>query len=541
MTRRVPVVIVGAGPTGVTAATLLAQYGVDCLLLDRWSGVYPQPRAVHLDDEIYRIIARLGLADEFAAISRPTLGLRLVDNRFRTLAEFNRDPGGSVHGFPQANMFDQPELEALLRANLERHPNARLRGDAEVTDITAAGTHIRVTFTDRSDGGIHHVDADYLLGCDGANSLVRAKIGSAMRDLNFEQRWLVVDIASDADLGQWDGVHQVCDPKRAGTYMRIGPGRYRWEFRLLAGETANDFGTLERLRPLIMPWTSAVPASALTLLRVAEYTFRAQIADRWRRGNVFLLGDAAHLTPPFIGQGMGAGLRDAANLAWKIAGVHHGTLAPDMLETYERERKPHAQSMIRLALGIGWAMTGGGRLGDGVRRTVLPRLRLIPGLREKVVDSRTPALRRSAWVCASRRPRRLAGTLCPNPPVGHGLRLDDALGTGFALITTARPTASDEEALRRRNVAVRVVDADSPLGSWLRRGRASAALVRPDRTVARAGRDLAALCGWAATALAAGKDQSDAVDRATITGMRTECKTELLTEPSSMPESPPRP
>ncbi|WP_082946748.1 bifunctional 3-(3-hydroxy-phenyl)propionate/3-hydroxycinnamic acid hydroxylase [Mycobacterium sp. ACS4054] len=538
---RVPVVIVGAGPTGVTAATLLAQYGVHCLVLDRWPGVYPQPRAVHLDDEIYRIIARLGLADEFAAISRPTLGLRLVDNRFRTLAEFNRDPGGSVHGFPQANMFDQPELEALLRTNLDRHPNARLRGDAEVTDITAAGTHIRVTFTDRSDGRVHHVDADYLLGCDGANSLVRAKIGSAMRDLNFEQRWLVVDIASDADLGQWDGVHQVCDPKRAGTYMRIGPGRYRWEFRLLAGETANDFGALERLRPLIMPWTSAVPASALTLLRVAEYTFRAQIADRWRRGNVFLLGDAAHLTPPFIGQGMGAGLRDAANLAWKIAGVHLGTLAPDVLETYERERKPHARSMIRLALGIGWAMTGGGRLGDGVRRAVLPRLRLIPGLREKVVDSKTPALRRSAWVCASRQPRRLAGTLCPNPRVGQGIRLDDALGAGFALITTARPTAADEAALRRRNVAVLVADADSPLGSWLRRGRASAALVRPDRTVARAGRDLAALCGWAATALAAGKDQSDAGGRATITGMRTECKTELLTEPSSMPESPPRP
>ncbi|OBG66478.1 3-(3-hydroxyphenyl)propionate hydroxylase [Mycobacterium sp. E3339] len=541
MTRRVPVVIVGAGPTGVTAATLLAQYGVDCLVLDRWSGVYPQPRAVHLDDEIYRIIARLGLAGEFAAISRPTLGLRLVDNRFRTLAEFNRDPGASVHGFPQANMFDQPELEALLRSNLDRHPNARLRGDAEVTDITAAGTHIRVTFTDRSDGRVHHVDADYLLGCDGANSLVRAKIGSAMRDLKFEQRWLVVDIASDADLGQWDGVHQVCDPKRAGTYMRIGPGRYRWEFRLLAGETANDFGTLARLRPLIMPWTSAVPASALTLLRVAEYTFRAQIADRWRRGNVFLLGDAAHLTPPFIGQGMGAGLRDAANLAWKIAGVHHGTLAPEVLETYERERKPHAQSMIRLALGIGWAMTGGGRLGNGVRRVVLPRLRLIPGLREKVVDSRTPALRRSAWVCASRRPRGLAGTLCPNPPVGQGHRLDDALGAGFALITTARPTAADEEALRRRNVDVLVADADSPLGSWLRRGRATAALVRPDRTVARSGRDLAALCGWAATALAAGKDQSDAVGRATITGMRTECKTELLTEPRSMPVNPPRP
>ncbi|OBG81384.1 bifunctional 3-(3-hydroxy-phenyl)propionate/3-hydroxycinnamic acid hydroxylase [Mycobacterium sp. E3305] len=540
-TRRVPVVIVGAGPTGVTAATRLAQCGVHCLVLDRWTDVYPQPRAVHLDDEIYRIIARLELAGEFAAISRPTLGLRLVDSRFRTLAEFNRDPEHSVHGFPQANMFDQPELETLLRANLERHPNAELRGNAEVTDVVADGTRIRVTFTDRSDGGRHHVDADYLLGCDGANSLVRARIGSTMRDLNFQQRWLVVDIASEADLGQWDGVHQVCDPDRAGTYMRIGPARYRWEFQLLAGETAADFGTLQRLRPLIKPWTSTVPVAELTLVRVAEYTFRAQIADRWRNGNVFLLGDAAHLTPPFIGQGMGAGLRDADNLAWKIAGVHRGALTPDVLETYERERKPHARYMIRLALSIGWAMTGGGHLGNAARRALLPRLRLIPGLRDKVVDSTTPPLHRSAWVCKSRRPHQLPGTLCPNPPLHDGRRVDDVLGTGFALIAVTRPGASDEAALRRRDVTVLVADPGSALETWLRRGRVTAALVRPDRTVARAGRDLAALCAWTATALSPGERQPDADGRATITGIRTECSTALLTDPRSMPDKPPRP
>ena len=540
-TQRVPVVIVGAGPTGVTAATLLAQYGVDCLVLDRWPGVYPQPRAVHLDDEIYRIIARLGLADEFAAMSRPTLGLRLVDNRFRTLAEFNRDPERSVHGFPQANMFDQPELEALLRANLERHRNAQLRGDAEVTDIVTGGAHIRVTFTDHSDGRVHQVDADYLLGCDGANSIVRARIGSAMRDLNFQQRWLVVDVASEADLGQWDGVHQVCDPGRAGTYMRIGPARYRWEFQLLAGETASDFGTLDRLRPLIKPWTSTVPVAELTLLRVTEYTFRAQIADRWRRGNVFILGDAAHLTPPFIGQGMGAGLRDAANLAWKIAGVLTAPWPRMFSKPMSGNANRMPDHMIRLALSVGWAMTGGGRLGNVARRAVLPRLRLVPGLRDKVVDSRTPALHRSAWVRTSLRPRQLAGTLCPNPPLRDGQRLDDVLGVGFALITTARPSSADETALRRREVAVLVAEAGGPLGAWLRRGRVTAALVRPDRTVARAGRDLADLCAWTATVLQDGEDHADAACRATITGIRTECKTALLTDPNSMPARPPRP
>jgi 2-polyprenyl-6-methoxyphenol hydroxylase-like FAD-dependent oxidoreductase len=541
--RHVPVVIVGAGPTGITAATLLAQYGVECLVLDRWPGVYPQPRAVHLDDEIYRVIAGLGIAEEFAAISRPTLGLRLLDNRFRVLASFNRDTSHSNNGFPQANMFDQPELEALLRANLNRFPNAQLRGDAEVSEVSVNENRVRVTFTDCSDGQGHQVDAEYLLGCDGANSIVRAQIGSVMRDLKFEQRWLVVDVAADADLHQWEGVHQVCDPVRAGTYMRIGAARYRWEFQLLAGENADDFGTLEALRPLIAPWTTNVTDSELTLLRVTEYTFRAQIADRWRRGNIFILGDAAHLTPPFIGQGMGAGLRDAMNLAFKIAGVRDGTLAANVLDSYEQERKPHVRAMIRLALTVGRSMTGGGHLGNLVRRVLLPRLWLVPGLRGKVVDSTTPALHSSALVRNARRRHQLTGTLCPNPLLPDDHRLDDILGNGFAVITNNPLGAEAEASLRRRGVVVLLAEPGSELAAWLRRGRAAAAIVRPDRTVMHAGRDVAALCAWTTTVLheQRGRPQPDTHDgRATITGLRTECRTALLTEPS-MPVKPPRP
>lgn len=499
--RRVPVVIVGAGPTGITAATLLAQYGVECLILERWPGVYPQPRAVHLDDEIYRILACLGVADEFAAISRPTLGLRLLDKRFRILAEFYRDPAGSIHGFPQANMFDQPELEAVLRANLERYQCAELRGAADVTEIASFDDGVvRVTFTDRCDGRVHHIDADYLLGCDGANSIVRARIGATMRDLNFEQRWLVVDVATEADLNQWDGVHQICDPVRAGTYMRIAESRYRWEFRLLADESAADFDTINALRPLIAPWTSGVPIRELTLLRVTEYTFRAQIADRWRRGNMFILGDAAHLTPPFIGQGMGAGIRDSMNLAWKIAGVRSGVLAADALDTYEQERKPHARQLIRLALNIGRAMTGGGRLGNVIRRLVVPRLRSVPGLRTKLVNSTTPALHASALVARDYRTR-LAGTLCPNAVFPSGRRLDEVIGPAFAFVTATPLTFDGHTALRRRGITVLTATPGSELANWLSRGRAQAALVRPDRTVMRAAHDAAALQAWTANLL----------------------------------------
>ena len=496
MSTSARVVIVGAGPTGITAATLLAQYGVDSLVLDRWTDVYPQPRAVHLDDEIFRIVARLGIADEFAAISRPAYGLRLLDNAMRVLAEFRRDTARSVNGFPQANMFDQPEFEVLLRNNLKRYPHATLRGDADVTAIEdRPDGRARVTFTDRTDGRVHTVDADYVLGCDGANSVVRTEIGSIMLDLRFEQRWLVVDVGTDVDLEQWEGVHQVCDPVRAGTYMRIGDSRYRWEFRLLPGETAEDFAGLAALRPLIAPWTSHAKEDELELIRVTEYTFRAQIADRWRRGNVFLLGDAAHLTPPFIGQGMGAGLRDAANLSWKLAGVLAGDLPRGVLDSYEQERKPHTRALIRLALNVGRSMTAGGEFGNLIRRVVVPQMHHIPGLRGKVVDSRTPALRRSALVHRSRRQRRLTGTLCPNPLLPDGRRLDATLGRGFAIISAVPLSPEQRAALEQRGAALHIAEAGSDLAAWLQRGRATAAVVRPDRTVMRAGRQIDELCG----------------------------------------------
>ncbi len=490
----VPVVIVGAGPTGITAATKLAQYGVDCLVLDRWEDVYPQPRAVHLDDEIYRLLAGLGIADEFAAISRPALGLQLRDRNMRVFAEFHRKCTESANGYPQANMFDQPELEALLRANLKHYPHAVLRANAEVTEAVQIGDRVQVTFTDRVSGDEHRVETRYLLGCDGANSLIRTAIGACMEDLKFQQRWLVVDVATTAELNQGDDVHQVCDPHRAGTYMRIGDSRYRWEFRLLPDETADDYNTMAALYPLIRPWVEGVAPEQLELVRVAEYTFRAQLANHWRRGNMFILGDAAHLTPPFIGQGMGAGLRDATNLAWKLAGVINAWLPESVLDTYEQERMPHVRYLIRFALAMGTAMTAGGEAGNLLRRVVVPRLHLIPGVREKIVDSTTPALRSSALVLKSRGRRQLAGRLCPNPVLVDGERLDAVVGGRFALITSAPLNPSQHDEMTRRGAVIVTAHPGTELALWLQAGRARAAVVRPDRTVLCAGRNLAEVC-----------------------------------------------
>ncbi len=495
----VPVVIVGAGPAGIAAATMLGQYGIECLVLDRHETVYPLPRAVHADDEIYRILARLGVSDEFAAHARPALGLRLLSPDMQVLAELGRSPQSSAaHGFPQMNMFDQPELESMLRVNLKHYPQVVVRGDVEVISVAQNQPgRVRVSYLDRVRGGEHAVEASYVLGCDGANSPTRAAIGAHMYGLPFTQSWLVIDVDTDAELGQWEGCHQLCNPQRAGTYMRVGQTRYRWEFQLLDGETTANYQTIADIEPLIRPWLGDNPADALKLVRVTSYTFRAQVASRWRDRNVFLLGDAAHLTPPFVGQGMAAGLRDSMNLTWKLVGVLNKTLPDSVLDTYERERKVHAAAMILMAVSVGAAMTGGGRLGDLVRNVAFPKMKnlRLPGTRASVAEGITPGLRRSALVIKSRGRGGLAGSMCPNPILGEGKRFDEVVGNRFALITSASLSPGVGDEVVRRGAAVIQAAPGSELDSWLRKGRATAAIVRPDRAVMQAGRNAEAICG----------------------------------------------
>jgi 3-(3-hydroxy-phenyl)propionate hydroxylase len=302
-----------------------------------------------------------------------------------------------------------------------------------------------------------------------------------MRDLGPADRWLVLDVRAAAPLPVWPGAHQVCDSRRPATFMPVTGDRYRWECRMAPGETVADVTTRARLAALLAP----VDVEKVEIVRAVEYTFRAQVADRWRDRRVLLAGDAAHLSPPFVGQGMGLGLRDVHQLAWKLAAVLTGEAAEDLLDTYQTEREPHARALIGVAQLLGRMMTRGGRAGDVVRQGVLAVVRRIPAVARLATDSRTPPLRPGPLVeRRGRAGRRLAGTLVPQPEVladGRRCRLDDVLGPGAAELRWSGPGLV---VVRRADGAeIPVEDPSGVLQRWLRHGHASGVQIRPDRIV----------------------------------------------------------
>jgi 3-(3-hydroxy-phenyl)propionate hydroxylase len=334
-----------------------------------------------------------------------------------------------------------------------------------------------------------------------------------------------VDIRAEKGLDTWDGVEQVCDPARAATFMHVAGDRYRWEFQLHDGEDDSDLVTPQALGVLLRPWTGRSDLAGLEIIRSATYTFRARLASRFQTGRVFLLGDAAHLTPPFIGQGLGAGLRDADNLAWKIAHVLTGQAGEDLLASYDAERRPHARAMVKKAVRIGWAMTGGQDRAAAVRRIILAAAVRSARIRDAIASTQTPRLATGALQQPPRRflrRRRPAdariGGLFPNPVVTSGdgtpVRLDTVVRVRPAVITAGRPTAELVDFCQRHDLLLVRVTAPAKAGSarqpgapagggWadarlagepeapvmqaLIRDPALLVLVRPDRVVAATG------------------------------------------------------
>jgi 3-(3-hydroxy-phenyl)propionate hydroxylase len=485
------VLVVGLGPVGAALAALLARRGVSVIAVERDTEIYPLPRAVHFDHEIMRLFQQLGVADEVArhSVALPPYEFRNAAGQL--LMSFPPDyeaPCGWASGY----MFHQPTLERALRDILATEKTADVRIGWSFGGLApdADGVTVRLS----SPEGPAELRARYLVGCDGGSSPVRRAVGVGLFDYGFDEPWLVVDVKVQPG-ARTPGVNlQLCDPERPTTCVLSGPGRHRWEFMLLPGETAEKVLRDGFVETLIAPWD----CGPVEIERRAVYRFHGLVAERWRVGRVLLTGDAAHQTPPFAGQGMCSGLRDAANLAWKLDAVLAGQADPALLDTYQPEREPHARSLIELAIGMGRMVCTLDKAAAAARdRDMLARIAAgappLPPLR--------PAPLTVGCVLAGSPG---AGEIFPQPTRGQGhrrLRLDDGLGEGPWLISRRPADGAAGIALHHLGDPALAAFAGD-LRAWLdAHDRAEAVLVRPDRYVFGTGDPATLTAAWASAFL----------------------------------------
>jgi len=338
------VLVVGLGPVGAALANILGRYGVRVLAIDQALEIFTKPRAIALDNEALRILQLAGVRDgEFSTVAIPQV--QYHSPLFGRFARINS--ARIVDGHPMLVTFYQPDLEALLRRKLPTLPTVRAQLGVELVDFVDDGSGVEARLK-RTDGSTFRVQSRYLVGCDGANSTVRRLLGLDFEGETFAQDWLIVDV-----LGAPTGIDHcefICDPRRPTPHMVAPGGRERWEFMLHPGETREEMERPETIRRLLAPWCDS---GRIQIERTAVYRFHARESSTFSRGRCFLAGDAAHITPPFAGQGLVAGLRDAANLAWKLAWVLRGQAGPPILASYDQERRPHAKKIINLARRLG--------------------------------------------------------------------------------------------------------------------------------------------------------------------------------------------
>jgi len=460
------VAIIGYGPAGATLAHLLGQCGLSVLVLERESAAYHLPRAVHFDAEVMRVLQWIGVAEQIEPLTALHPGMRFVSPEGKLLLDWPRPQGTGPQGWRANYRFHQPDLERLLREGLADRPTVTVRPRCEAFLVEDQGEDVEIRFEDMSCGKIERVRAKYVVGCDGARSLVRRFIETGMEDYGFHERWLVVDVILNAEKPELgDHSIQYCVPERPATYVR-GPGpRRRWEITVRPGEDAAEISRPERVWELLSDWLTPEEAD---LERTAVYVFHSLVAEDWRRGRLLLAGDACHQTPPFMGQGMCAGTRDVANLYWKLAllcqGKVTGAAAEHLLDTYESERKPNAREYIQTAVRLGGLINTAGT--ETALRAALPAAD--GSVR---MESIAPPIGPGLGIGAK------AGRLFGQPRLLDGRWMDDVFRHQWVVVAEADLA----RALDLPPGVGLVTTADSDAAGHLARLGARATVLRPDR------------------------------------------------------------
>lgn len=491
------VAVVGYGPVGQAIAALLGRAGHRVAVFEPFAEIYPLPRAVHFDHEIMRICQALGVAEQLGDDIMPLNEYHWFGADGEPIFTM-RTPVPSISGWEPDYMFFQPHLEAALDAAARAIETVQVQRGFSVEALAEDETGVELTVrrvTEPQPGRVigtdehHGVHARYVIGADGANSFVRKARSIDRRDLGFQERWLVVDVRPNdmQALAHLPIACQWCDPQRPTTHVHNGRRHRRWEFMLLSGEQASDFDDESRQWELLAPFMGPDDGE---IVRHAVYEFRSLLANRMRDGRALIIGDAAHLTPPFMGQGLCAGLRDAANVAWKLDLVLRGLAHDSLLDTIDSERQPQNEWIIALAVEMGRVSceldAGAAAERDAGLRAAgsPPPLQFAP-----LGDG---ALRHSGGELAP-----LAGTLSVQGrvagPRGEGL-FDDVVGRGFVLLGTDGDPRTELNADQRSTLellgvtvasldpsaACAVRDLDGRLTAWFGENEVSAVLARPD-------------------------------------------------------------
>ena len=489
------IAIIGAGPVGLLMANLMGLAGHRVVLLERNEGLCPLPRAIAFDDETLRSLGQIGLLDTVAhgMIASPEVFFRSA--RGRVLMHMTGALG--ITGQPKLATFHQPTFEAQLLEGARRFPNVALLFRAKVTDTTQDAAGVTLSFDSAS--GPRMLRARYLVACDGGSSPTRERIGAALEGATYAQKWLVIDAIVPG--------HQVraitfgCDPSRPSVQVPAKGDRLRWEFLQLPGENEADLTNDATIARLLHPFgIETLPV----IDRKTVYAFHTRVASRWRSGRIFLAGDAAHLMPPFAGQGMNSGFRDAMNLGWKLDHALRGAADDRLLDTYEAERKSQVAGIIKLSARLGAVIMPLSPLRAALRDVAFFFVnRVRPARRFLERGGIRPPTRLPPGRLVDRRRDKLSGSILPQAlPTPGTVALDTVWGCHqwLALGLGHDPQALLPEHERARLQAMGAVFAawnapelspgtisliteDPGFLAWMRRSRASGVLVRPDRFI----------------------------------------------------------